>query len=56
MTFFKERSQDLLGRGDEDSEAASDITSCCNEPNGGLRMVACKGCGWIRTVNLIATR
>ena len=45
MTFFKELSQDLLRRGNEDRDALSDITSCCSEPNGGVRMAACKGCG-----------
>jgi len=45
MTLFKELSQDLLGRGNEDRESLSDITSCCSEPNGGVRMTACERCG-----------
>ena len=44
MTLFKELFQDLLGRGNEDRESLSDITSCCSEPNEGVRMADCKGC------------
>ena len=43
MTLFKELSQDLRGRGNEDRESLGAITSCCSEPNGGVRMAACKG-------------
>ena len=43
MNFFKELSQDLLGRGNEDREALCDIMSCCREPNAGVRIAACMG-------------